>query len=1417
MAKNKSNLKDNQDYYIGLDCGSASVGWAVTDTSYKVVKINGKSAWGSRLFEEGQTAAGHRTNRSARLRYKRRNKRMRQVREIFEPTINSFDPDFFTRLDESKYWKEDKSYDNSNGHYTLFNDGKGGWTDKKYYNKYPTIFHLRYALMSGKNAEDVDARHYFLAINQIMKHRGHFLQEGKKFDLGNEINELFLELGEVCSDADVVFNEFAIEDIKKILLEKRSKTDRKKQLKEFFEYADEYAEDKDSKLKPEEIAGLLAGSTVQVKNLMNQKDSEETAKFDLNVEDERLEEIKGIANEFDEIGPRIINVCKLIVDWATLSDLLGENNESISKAMIDRFQQHKKDRKVLKELFKKYLRDKERNKFWEGTYAQYCGQTHRPFRNKTAQEIKALPKGKDKRTNKPLNQADFNKEIRKIIEGVEKLDVLDEFDKDIIEQIKPRLEENEFLPKQKGIIGRSIPMQIHRIELIKICENAIKNNILSDDQAKRIIELFEFRIPYYVGHLNWHQTKGILERQQPWVVFNDGVKPDKAPSTFDELNSMVDKSVTAEVFIKRMTNKCTYLPSRDVLAKNSIIYSEFTLLNELNNIKVNGDRISAKDKLALFEDLYVRQNVKSLTKKRIEKWFKENNRLGVSDVEIGGINDTIKGNMSSLEDMRKLGWDIHNTQLVESFDQIVEWAMLLKESKEMLEQKLKDSGFGLSKENIDKICKFSYSGWGNLSRKLLVDLHIDVVNLRKERLSLSEGFDTKINILDALKYSNYNFMELLAKGIGFDKKIHQFNADDSEGVEISWKYETVDSLYCSPSVKKMIWQAMKVVKEIVDSIGHEPKKIMIEMAREVGEKGNQKSSRKSQIQTIYKSIKGDLARENYFVKVNQSLLNREDSDLNAKNLYLYYMQMGKCAYCGKDINEEDLFNSLKTDRDHIYPRSKTKDDSITNNLVLVHKEHNSKKSDEYPLSAKIRTDMALIWKTWKDNGLITSEKYQRLVRSTELTDDELNKFVNRQLVDTRQSTKALAGILEQLFADTDIVYVKAPDVSEFRQKYDIVKVRDLNNLHHAKDAYLNIVVGNVLHERFTKRYFSKNKIVKLSQEKDWSLNFHTIFGEDKHGISKKTGKEYDFRNVTFSNGDGELIWSYQQTRSQVISQASKNDVIVSNETRKNNGQLFDLTLYPKGKNNSTGIKIKASDKNLQQIEKYGQFSSIKFSELAVVDMDNGDRVIRGIPLMYDKREKIADLEKYLEGKVICRLPLKSLLVWNGYRMNITGEKAYKNGYSLTLGKKQTHYLKRVIKYSDKMAEAKTKKYVILSSKYDKISSEQNIKLYDKFCEIMQLAGYKNRPNSQGQLLLEHRDDFVSLDINNQVYVLFQVLKLFNSVPGANADLLLIGGKGMSGANGAAFKISDANSCLLIQQSVTGLFEKRIDLKTYQPK
>ena len=44
----KKVTQQDKMYYLGLDIGTDSVGWAVTDCNYKLLRANNKSLWGVR-------------------------------------------------------------------------------------------------------------------------------------------------------------------------------------------------------------------------------------------------------------------------------------------------------------------------------------------------------------------------------------------------------------------------------------------------------------------------------------------------------------------------------------------------------------------------------------------------------------------------------------------------------------------------------------------------------------------------------------------------------------------------------------------------------------------------------------------------------------------------------------------------------------------------------------------------------------------------------------------------------------------------------------------------------------------------------------------------------------------------------------------------------------------------------------------------------------------------------------------------------------------------------------------------------------------------------------------------------------------------------------------------------------------------
>ena len=120
------------DYYIGLDIGTDSVGWAASDMNYELLKLNQKSMWGSRLFPEAETAVERRTYRVARRRIQRRNQRLALLQDLFQEEVCNIDPQFFVRLSESMLHSEDKTHKGKN---SLFESKS--FDDKAYHKKYP--------------------------------------------------------------------------------------------------------------------------------------------------------------------------------------------------------------------------------------------------------------------------------------------------------------------------------------------------------------------------------------------------------------------------------------------------------------------------------------------------------------------------------------------------------------------------------------------------------------------------------------------------------------------------------------------------------------------------------------------------------------------------------------------------------------------------------------------------------------------------------------------------------------------------------------------------------------------------------------------------------------------------------------------------------------------------------------------------------------------------------------------------------------------------------------------------------------------------------------------------------------------------------------------------------------------------------
>lgn len=332
-----------QDYYLGLDIGTESVGYAVTDENYNILKFNGKNMWGSRLFDEAQTAAERRTFRSGRRRLQRRAWRIQLLQELFSEEISKVDQSFFVKMKESPLILTDKT----NGQkYTLFNDDD--YSDIDYYSEFPTIYHLRKALLMEDRKFDV--RLLYLAVHHIVKHRGHFLFQGS-VNNATSFHSVFDNL-KIClrDEFEIELVCHSEEKIAEILKDKKkSKRDK---CNEIF---NELNVDKSNK-QIKSIVTLITGMKAKVADIFDDESLLEIDKPSISFSESSYETLR--VELEDVLGERcgVIDIIKCVYDWAILADILDDgeiNGKSyLSVAKVNLYDKHKEDLRILKQLFK---------------------------------------------------------------------------------------------------------------------------------------------------------------------------------------------------------------------------------------------------------------------------------------------------------------------------------------------------------------------------------------------------------------------------------------------------------------------------------------------------------------------------------------------------------------------------------------------------------------------------------------------------------------------------------------------------------------------------------------------------------------------------------------------------------------------------------------------------------------------------------------------------------------------------------------------------------------------------------------------------------------------------------------------------------------------------------------------------------
>lgn len=1329
--KNRENIK----YYIGVDIGTNSVGWAVIDENGNLLKKGKHHLWGSRLFDQAQTAQNRRNYRSSRRRYNKRRQRIGLLRLIMSDMVLEVDPSFFIRLEKTTFLdKEDKKAilkDNYKMNYNLFCDED--YNDKDYFKVYPTIYHLRKKLCESD--EKADPRLIYLALHHIVKYRGNFLYEGQELHLepSNKEEDLKILFNMLSKNNDTTYDisDEQIQFILKTVVENISKTAK---VDECMSHLKLNSEDK--KIVKEFMRGLV-GNKFNVSKLYMHEDlqfDDEDLKLQFSDKsyEEKIMEYENVLEEKMEF----IDLMQQFYSWIELSKIVGSDSQhaSISGAMVNIYERHREDLRTLKEVMLK-IGKKEYDEMFKPTSKNVVNYYN---------YVNPVACSGDKTDG-------FYKYVKKAIEKS------DDSRKD---EILQKIANETYMLKQTSKNNAYIPYQMQKDELIKILDHQEKYYPVLKENRDKIISILEFRIPYYYGPLDGNKQFG-------WLIKKKGKENERIlPWNHQEI---VDVQETAAQFIKKLTNYCTYLPIEKVMPQKSLTCSMYEVLSEVNKIRIDGKLLPIDTKNRLIEDLFFKR--KTVKEKDLINWLKQN-QLTVGEITGYQKEKAFSSSLAPWIDFKEI-FDEINDSNYDLIEKIIEDMTIFNEGS-ILKERLKKA-YNLDQNKVKKIMKLKYSGWSRLSKKLINGIRAD------------NKFGSSVSILDVMKESHMTLMEIINdQDLGFKQIIEKENFKNETG---SFEYEDIENLAGSPALKRGIWQTLQVIEEIKNYMGHEPKNIYIEFAREEQEKVRT-TTRVKKLKSIYNDIKNQLDVHGKEVYSN---LNKQDEKSSIeKRLYLYYTQLGKCMYSGESLDIDKLSNY---EIDHIFPRTLTSDDSL-DNLVLVKKKENQRKLDDLVLPLEIRNKMEVFWKKLYDNGLITQTKYYRLMRD-EFRRDQIDKFINRQLVETRQIIKHVANIIENHYEDTKVFTVRANLSHEFREKYGIYKNRNVNDFHHAHDAYIACIIGRYIQIRFP------------------GLEAKYVYDQYMQNV-KKTKNNIDKENHGFiinsmkyeciDEDTGEVIWNPERIL-DYIKCFNYRDVYITKKLDTNNRELFNVTILPNDKNSEKG-KTKATipvNKLRSNVRKYGGFSGLQ-SDIVAIEGKKGkkiDRRLINLPILLryvsieDQCKYIMENNKYSDIKIIKKIKKNQLIEIDGGLYYLSSATELVNAHQLILNNKENEI---IFEINNAMIK---NDYSYFENREIEIT-----KLYNLLCDKMK----KYYPKYKGiyEKILTKNIDFNILEIDLKCRVILEVLKILKA--GAINGNLKFEPYNMTDREGRLSKQSiHLDNTYFYDVSITGIYSKKYKL------
>lgn len=345
---------------------------------------------------------------------------------------------------------------------------------------------------------------------------------------------------------------------------------------------------------------------------------------------------------------------------------------------------------------------------------------------------------------------------------------------------------------------------------------------------------------------------------------------------------------------------------------------------------------------------------------------------------------------------------------------------------------------GLSSSQIDRLLNTSLpTGYGHLSIKALKKL---LPHMRKEKLYMHKDFEK--SALAAAGYKRRD--ELTHKTSGSLPRFEDLLDPNSP------HFDPHQVVINNPVVLRSLTELRKVVNAIIRKHGR-PTRIHVEMARSL----KMGPSQRKDYEKKTRGFEKERQEAALFLEEHNIIPTGDALQL----VRLWHEQKKQCPYCEYPISQSQLLNGGgEIDIDHIYPFSRSADNSMANKVVC-HRICNATKKNQTPREWLEKTNP----QAYED--MIQRTKHLPASKRKRFYAPEIPKgFVDRDLNDTAWMSKAARMYLARLMDKPHLVQgTKGIHTSLLRDHWQLhsllrndgieLKNRD-DHRHHALDAVL---------------------------------------------------------------------------------------------------------------------------------------------------------------------------------------------------------------------------------------------------------------------------------------------------------------------------------------------------------------------------